>query len=329
MKSAKIFINPCFNMFYYSFYLKGIVDIYGKDSIRYSIDCFPLFTPKCFAFIVSDNGVDKNIIIDATDGTDIREVELGWCDIYGKVNCSSNQYLGKGYNKIIPIGPNFSINVFDMPTSIFKAITCLLLSHGRIKDTKDHFANYRRQYKYRVKEEVYFPSKSCEKYIFFTSTLWKGDEETNIFRKQFIDACMQIEALEFEGGFSPFLPGHKVLGYEKYQLSKRYSISEYINKIKKSSVVFNTPAVYKCHGWKFGEYLALGKAIISTPLSREMPAELVHGEHIHYTDGSTTDNVKSIKYILNNKSYKNELEVNARNYYEKYLSPKSVVLRLV
>ena len=40
-------------------------------------------------------------------------------------------------------------------------------------------------------------------------------------------------------------------------------MNEWISKTKQSAIVFNTPAFWSCHGWKLGEYLAMGKCIIS------------------------------------------------------------------
>ncbi len=104
----------------------------------------------------------------------------------------------------------------------------------------------------------------------------------------------------------------------------RYSINDYINKIKSSSFVFNTPAVFDCHGWKLGEFLAMGKAIISTPILNELPEKLTHSENIHIiTDDSELEN--AIKTLLNDQNYKRHLEANAKAYYEKHASPKSVI----
>src|SRR5262249_47673698 len=104
---------------------------------------------------------------------------------------------------------------------------------------------------------------------------------------------------------------------------------EYLAKTRSSALVFNTPAVWSCHGWKLGEFLALGKAIISTPLVRELPAPLVHGCHIHYVDGSLDSIRAAIQLLLNDHDYRKHLERNAYDYYSSFLSPKRVVERLL
>jgi glycosyltransferase involved in cell wall biosynthesis len=102
-----------------------------------------------------------------------------------------------------------------------------------------------------------------------------------------------------------------------------------LEKTKSSALVFNTPAVWSCHGFKLAQYLALGKAIISTPLSREMPAPLIDRCHIHYVDGSIDSISAAIQLILRDADYRKHLEENAGAYFRKYLIPKSVVERLL
>jgi glycosyltransferase involved in cell wall biosynthesis len=73
-----------------------------------------------------------------------------------------------------------------------------------------------------------------------------------------------------------------------------------------------------------GEFLAMGKAIISIPLSNELPEELIHGKNIHIvTDISEIEG--AIKLLLNNHDYRRNLENGAKIYYSKYANPKSVI----
>ena len=77
------------------------------------------------------------------------------------------------------------------------------------------------------------------------------------------------------------------------------------------------------------DFLALGKAIISTPLTRQMPAPLVHGEHVHFVDGSPEQIEEAIQRICNDAPYRRRLEQAARDYYVKYLQPTSVIRRIL
>jgi glycosyltransferase involved in cell wall biosynthesis len=102
-----------------------------------------------------------------------------------------------------------------------------------------------------------------------------------------------------------------------------------LEKTKSSALVFFTPAVWHSHTFKLAEYLALGKAIISTPIVRELPAPLVHGCHIHYVDGSLDSMRAAIQLLLDDHDYRKHLERNAYDYYSSFLSPKRVIERLL
>jgi glycosyltransferase involved in cell wall biosynthesis len=77
------------------------------------------------------------------------------------------------------------------------------------------------------------------------------------------------------------------------------------------------------------QYLALGKAIISTPLSRELPAPLIDRYHIHYVDGSVESIGAAIQLILSDDDYRKHLERNAVEYFSQVLRPKRVIERVL
>lgn len=81
----KVYIFGLFNAFYDSFYIKGILNLFGKNKIAFNISKFPKFNQNTFAVIFQYE--DKNeikIIIDSRDTTEIWKEELLWCDVYGK-----------------------------------------------------------------------------------------------------------------------------------------------------------------------------------------------------------------------------------------------------
>jgi glycosyltransferase involved in cell wall biosynthesis len=73
----------------------------------------------------------------------------------------------------------------------------------------------------------------------------------------------------------------------------------------------------------------MGKAIISTPLTREMPGDgLVHGENVHFVK-SEEEIYDAVVKINTDASYRRKLEQGARRYYEEWLAPEVVVRRLI
>ena len=112
-------------------------------------------------------------------------------------------------------------------------------------------------------------------------------------------------------------------------LTDKYFPSEqYLLNTKKSAFVFNTPAAWACHGWKLGEYLAMGKAIISTPFVNEMPEKMVHGENILFVNNEN-EMRDAVNLLLSENDLRVRLEKSAKEYYQKWLKPDVVINRLI
>jgi len=289
-----------------------------------------------FVLIYEEN--IQKIIIDYRDKTTIKENAYEWCDKYAKINFNKELTKTSSANKIISIPPGFGIRIWDFwKTNYYCLLNLAKCDLSPLESIKVHFKDYYGLYLRSSEIESYYfnnyltlaqkKNNSDKQYIFSISTLWSVDNcisGTNVWRKKFIELCKQGDKIEFEGGFYSNTSHPQYEEFNDIIFLKRYSIVEYINKTKKSSFVFNTPAVFNCHGWKLGEFLAMGKAIISTPLSNELPEELTHGKNIHIiTNNSELED--AINLLLMNQDYRKHLETGAKNYYEKYASPKSVI----
>jgi hypothetical protein len=147
-------------------------------------------------------------------------------------------------------------------------------------------------------------------------------------RYSFIKEVKSINEINFEGGFYAHPNNPEYEKYKDVSFQERYSECDYVKKTKESIFVFNTPAVHNCHGWKLGEFLAMGKAIISTRLSNELPVLLQHGKHIHYVKNEK-ELKQALLLLLNDVNYRNRLESGAKSYYEKYASPQAVISNII
>lgn len=344
----EIIIDPRLKYNYASWYLLGLERLFGHDAISYDIAPFKNIAYRSmadynsgFAFIVRDVRYEKRIFIDTEDVAKIFEDRYEWSDVYGMVNPTKKQI--EEYNKLMAMGPEYGVTLYN----VFKTIThCMGNYYKGKKYTKIPLTVYLRDYLYTnirrrtlrdyEKEESIRPM-----YIFHASTLWYNQfaaTDTNMYRGEFLKACKKA-GLEIEGGLF-YVHGESVLkempDYPKYKeiykdfiYDKRLSMDDYIQKTKQSVCVFNTPSVCECHGWKLAEYLCMGKAIISTPLTREMPGEgLIHGENVHFVN-SPEDIYEAVVKINSDEAYRQKLENGARAYYEKWLAPEVVVKRLV
>lgn len=342
----QIIVDPRLKFNYASWYLLGIKRLFNWK-IVYDVEPFRNLGYKNtsdynsgFAFIVKDNKQEKKIFIDTEDVAKIFIDRYKWCNVYGMVNPTKEQV--NEYEKLVTIGPEFGITLANTLLTIFCCLSNFIKGH---KFTNIPFKNYLRDYLYtnirRRSLKVYEErAKIRNNYIFHASTLWYNKfaaSDTNMYRGEFLKACKKA-GIEIEGGLfyinsdvvlkeMPDYPKYKK-EYKNFIYEDRLSIDDYIKKIKESILVFNTPSVCECHGWKLAEYLCMGKAIISTPLTRELPEDLVHGENIHFVQ-RIEDIYNAVVKIKTDDTYRRKLECGARAYYEKWLAPEIVIKRLI
>ncbi len=339
MKSKrKIIIDPLVNIYYASFYIYGFIKLYGKCNVKFHSEPFKNIsltsrTKGVLIFVVVNGKEQRKYVINFDDSYKLDDELYDWCDVYGNVN--TNYYLTpeKYHNKLISIAPSFGIKLWSLPKTVYYAFTNLLKSKRCARatlNTRNFLGKYKRMYKLRVPYSNYRSKiKQPEgHYVFHLSTLWyndewnKNDEGVNKTRANFIRACKQIQGLVFEGGMvsqGADRSSEKLFSDSIY--ASTVSMNTWMKKTKESAVVFNTPAFWNCHGWKLGEYLAMGKCIMSTELSNDLPVPLEHGKNIHIVENKQEAMKEAIAYILNHREYRLRLEQGAKSYWEQYGAP--------
>ncbi|MFW5804871.1 MAG: glycosyltransferase [bacterium] len=335
---TKIIIDPTTNILFSSFYIKGLYDLFGKRNVHfaYSMEFFKELKRKnvsfsfdqYLAFVIIEDKKIFRVIIDYRDSSNIEERAYNWCNIYAKINLNIELTNPIFLSKIINIPPGFAINLWGFWKTMFFCFRNIIFS-GLILPTtfKTHLSYYYYQFKRPNIEELHFKSKSKKDYVFFNSTLWRNKSTlltTNVWRKKFVEECLSNENIKFEGGFYAKQTHPDYENYKNFSFPKKIKSNEYFSKTKKSALVFNTPAVMDCHGWKLGEFMAMGKAIISTPLKNKIPFGLVHGENVHFIE-SKSKIKPAINKIISDDEYKKKLEEGAFKYFHNYATPKNVI----
>lgn len=336
----KVYIHPATNIIYSSFYIKGLQMKFGKQNVFFSKRVFsdiPNTTSLVdLLFVVEDNSTHEQTryALDLNDSYQVNDDIYQWCDVYGHCNANNTLTHGKYKEKLVSLCPSFGIREWNSLEISTMAISNLIRAQVSSFSTgKKFLGKYKRTYTTRRPLQQYYePTKhSLANYVFFCSTLWyndewnKNDEGVNLTRANFIRACKSIRNLDFEGGLVPQNGGRSSVELFKDCLYSGVAMDEWLEKTKQSAIVFNTPAFWNCHGWKLGEYLALGKCIISTPLSNDLPAPLVHGKHIHFVENTQNSMRDAIEYILSHPEYQHKLEQGAKDYWAKYGNPLSAL----
>ncbi len=324
----KIIVDPEDDIQYMSFYVKGLIDRFGSSSVIYNRHAFKELSDadratRTMRFIIKEGTREKRYTIDTNDSYRINESLYEWCDVYGSVNTNWDKTPKNLQGKLVSLCPSFAIRYTHPLQAWFSAAMGVM---GTSRPWRKYLGSWRRMLQ-RPQLKDYTLQAARDNYIFHLSTLWQSDEwnrnneGVNLRRAYFIRACRELAPeLHFEGGLaaSPNNPSAQLFSD---CLASRISGQSCLNKTKESTFVFNTPAYWDCHGWKLGEYMALGKAILSTPLSNDLPAPLVHGQHIHITGDTQEEMVEAIEYMLSHPDYRHLLETNIHDYWQQYGTP--------
>ena len=322
-------VDPSFDPLYSFYYLEG-AGMLPDVRIIYDPKPFRAFKHTRDYVAMTFEGIGKEVrkvIIDFGDTRTFRKQVYDWADVYAKVNLTPEDF--DMYGKMLPIGPA-SLGIRRLPKWIipFLALRNFLAAGSRIPSVAEYFSSYKASLR-RLKYDGYREAQASKPdYVHFVSTLWKDDKVANDNRVHFMDAVKRVDGLNFEGGFAPRADGLH-FEYDAYIGLPFESLETYREKIGRSFVVFNTPAVKQCHGWKLPEFMAWGKAIISTAPVRMFPKPLVDGEHWLLTDGSVEDIEAKIRLLQSDPELHARLEENARAYFDQYLSPNAVMKRII
>jgi glycosyltransferase involved in cell wall biosynthesis len=338
----KVFIDPRSIINYSSFYIKGLYDYFGKNNIHFSAQYFDELKEidMLMAFVLVENKKITRFIIDYRDQSDLIIEAYLWTDVYAKINLNRKTLTlpPNVPDKIVHIPPSFPIKIWN-PIELLFLLTCNFFKAGIIRHRNDKNIHLRplrwiRNYLTLLKRQrlEYYENmadKEVQGYVFFVSTYWPGCNSTNFFRSRYILSCHNDPEIDFHGGF--FV--NKDLSMqdeipEELIFHRFFSHSECIKNIKKSIFVFNTPAVCNCHGWKLGEFLCMGKSIISTPFTNELPEPLEHGKNIYWINNEK-DIPFAIQHLLKEEPLRKNLGKNAKMYYEKLAAPAKVVEHIV
>lgn len=274
--------------------------------------------------LLYQDGVEYRLAIDHSNLHVIDTASLKWCHIYGKVNLRPED---SSIAKVVPIGPLAAIRFQPALSMLWHAAANACLARHRIKDLRRFLSGYRGSLK-RPRLSDLQPATALPDYVFFASSQWKKEAEANEARARFIRACRAIPGIRFEGGFAPRSKGD-MDAYRELEMTGRLSTGDYLEKMRRSAIAFNTPSVAGCNGWKYCELLMMGKALLTPPLVRVMPGQWEAGRHYHLCNAEGNDLPAQVSTLLQQPAYRQSLERNGREYFEKELAAEVVVQKLL
>lgn len=99
----------------------------------------------------------------------------------------------------------------------------------------------------------------------------------------------------------------------------------YIRTMHDCNICIATDGLHKSIGWKFGEYVASSKAIVTEKLNYEVPGDFSEGKnYLSFSDSRMM--ITQVKRLVNDEKATLEMMTNNYNYYNQYLRPDRLVL---
>lgn len=310
--------------------VKGTITLeFKKRSYRKSVS--RLFTT--YTEIVTGEAT-KRIVVDFHDNFDfIAQDNLSACDVYYKVNYRPEfiRTLSSHSEKIKPFIPHFTVSG-ERDVSILPRLAGSWMERiNYYKLLKPQNLNWRKllyqagparlkRYRTFVKfsdNARYDSIRPIPDRIFFIASLYKDNsdqlKEVNARRINLVRLLKREYGKHFYGGIvnsELSLDRCPDLIFQDYLPHARY-----LEECKRSDICVYSNGPNNCLSWKLGEYIWLGKPVVSERLFTEFNQSFTTNCHLSESSG-THEIVKSIEELRKDASRKMEMINANRNFYQ-------------
>lgn len=281
---------------------------------------------------------------DTFDGWEIDEEYLSEADFYFKRSYSSPHIKKYGENrkKIYPLGLNYPVypDKFDK-FALRRGFT--LADNDRIlfKITRSVNVFNRFLFTPRVHTMESLPDYDAIPKVLFMVRAWnpydnpklsKKEIEQRIYINEVRYNCIKLLRGEFGynfyGGFIHTDFAEK--NYKDFLIpnSALSSKREYVKLLKSHPICVATTGLHGSIGWKFAEYVAFSKAIVSEKLNYELPGDIANDRN-YLEFSSSEDCVERVTHLFQDQELRNYLMTNNCRYYQSYLRPDTLILNTI
>jgi len=226
------------------------------------------FLNRCVLKITSE-GCEQLVILDLDDPT---ERHFSYHDQFDHIFLSQKRtdWIYPSGEKYHALYPHFPLRSFEMFT--IQGIRMFLPS--RIIQNLKQFRAILRQKPLWLVYVNDIPRAEAG-YIFYKRALWKNLPEVNMLGARFLDISQRL-GFRIDGGLTRTVDDYRtgIDKIDKYVTKKRLSKSDFITNSFRSELCFSTPSINGSCSWRMGEYLAMDKPIVTTPMKVELPEGL-------------------------------------------------------
>lgn len=273
-----------------------------------------------------------NIIYDTLDG-------FNWRDEWDKKQ--NLEFFSNNYECDFYFKRSFTEELLEynsLPRQVFPlGLNYDVFPNGKLSNIKEkirYIISYFIESKKNQLGYKYFenpPIVNNETRILFLTRLWDPDQTSNLVYKRDRELINEnrVKCIEMcKKEFGDFFTGglfHDSFS-EKYAKNlclsnKKTSKTSFLWSLQKHDICINTLGLHNSTGWKFAEYIAASRAIISEPLTYRSPNLVESKNYINFTDPDNL--IEGITYLFENKS---KIMLNNYHYYNNFVRPDSLIM---
>ena len=326
--------------------IAGLVDLQQEGDVELAI-CHtqPTWIPKSInvhprahghmMFLEVNNG--PRICIDVKDMDCISHEFLPYVDVYWKRSFNPRQCERVG-EKVQPLGLNYEmVPEGRLPTQV----TCML-EHRQEAPWRTHLRSLARQsgllFNPTSKALHAEPDFGVSPKALFLARTWNPDEisdvrareeraQINVARAEIIKRLRHELGPRFLGGFAPTPHAKKCFPDAVVQNTPTDKPS-YLKLMKQYPVVVATAGLHGSIGWKFAEYVAFSKAIVTERITQKLPGPIASGRnYLEFADVEGC--VESVVDLVTNRALREEMMAANFEYYGAFLKPSKLALRVL
>ena len=284
----------------------------------------------------------KHVIYDCLDGLIWLDKPLQDNLDYFTNNIDCDYYFKRSYTDVLlpyvnsrfkyfPLGLNYGIDPIGnyYPKKTIRRIKDMIISNPLVEKL-DHKKIF------RLEDMENPPVSAIEHQILFMARLWNPDdvvwnpewyEERPLMNEMRVGIVRELRKRygdRFVGGIQRDNYSEKVCPdlIVPDVIPRR---DNFLKEVKKSDICIATTGLFDSIGWKFAEYMAASRAIISEPLRYKLPGECKEGKN-YLTFTNIEECCSAVERLVHNPDVMLRMMQDNREYYLNYVRSNQMIL---
>jgi len=278
------------------------------------------------------------VAYDVIDAHEIDRDLLARVDLYFKRSCAFHypELAPREAAKIRPLGLNYEVYPDDIDLSGINRTWRTRHGLGRVTGI---FGSLGITARYVPRQRALEPRASdrTDPFVVFLTRVWDPDDvdRDNAFKQDRLElnsmraACIRALREHFGGrAIVGLLPSNYASRtYPELQVHdpRLTDRGQYQDLIRRACVCVTSTGLHRSAGWKLGEYVSLGKAIVSEKVNCTLPGEFLP-EHNYLSFSDPDQCVAAVTRLFTEPDLIAKLMTANTDYYQRFLKPDMLIM---